>query len=84
MPACRELVHSNVIPGPFDRLPSGRYRFRPLFWPAAMFVRQNVKTLGAGEMWKILNRDHSGKKLLEQMREFLPIEDFQELSQFGS
>ena len=69
-----KLVNGNVIPpGPFDTDESGNYRHRPLFYLASMHVREHWKDHGQ-EMWAILNRDHHGKKLLEQMREFLPCE----------
>jgi hypothetical protein len=80
-----QIPHSNVIPpGPFDRTPSGKFRFRVLDWMAYMYVRENWKTLGAAQMWSMLNRDRNGKLYLRQMAEFLPIEAFRELSQFGS
>jgi hypothetical protein len=95
MPVCREaaenpfartkLVRGNVIPpGVVDRDSSGEYHFRVMEWMAYMFVRENWQSLGAAQMWSMLNRDRNGKLCLRQMAEFLPIEAFRELSQFGS
>ena len=80
-----QIPHSNVIPpGMFDRDAFGKYRFQVKDWFCYMYVRENWKTIGAAQMWKMLNRDGEGDLYLRQMAEFLPIEAFRELSQFGS
>src|SRR5208282_3872033 len=71
-----KLVRGTVIPpGCFDRDAAGEYRFKVKDWLAYMFVHQNWKSLGAAQMWSILNRDRNGKLYLHQMAEFLPVED---------
>ena len=39
-----------------------------------MYVRDNWKTLGAAQMWSVLNRDRNGKLYLRKMHEFLPTD----------
>jgi hypothetical protein len=75
-----KLVQGNVIPPTvFDKVtqPWGEaaYRFRVLEYLAYMYVRENWKTLGAAQMWSILNRDHEGKRYLEKMKDFLPPQE---------
>jgi hypothetical protein len=69
-----------IPPGLCDRDAQKHYRFRVLDWMACMFVHENWKTLGAAQMWSMLNRDRNGKLYLRQMAEFLPIEALCELS----
>lgn len=74
------LVRGAVIPpGLFDKnsTPWGaeKYRFRVLEWMAYMYVRDNWKTLGAAQMWSMLNRDRNGRLYLRKMKEFLPVEE---------
>jgi hypothetical protein len=75
------LQRGNVIPPSlFEKVtrPWGeeKYRFRVHEWMAYMWVLQNWKTVGAQQMWAMLNRDRHGKLYLENMKEFLPpVED---------
>jgi hypothetical protein len=75
-----KLMQGNQIPpGFFDKVPcpwgGEKYRFRVLEWMAYMYVRDNWQTLGAGQMWSMLNRDRHGKLYLEKMEDFLPVAD---------
>jgi hypothetical protein len=75
-----KLVQGYVIPpGLFEKvsLPWGgdKYRFRVCEWMAYMYVRDNWKTLGAAQMWSMLNRDRNGKLYMKKMKDFLPVED---------
>lgn len=71
-----KIVSANVIPpDAFARDASGAYRYGVKDWMAAMFVHHNWKTLGAAQMWSIVNRDRHGRRYLAQMKEFLPVEE---------
>jgi Replication initiation factor len=70
----RIVTGNTVPPGLFDRDSDGSYRFGVSEWCFYMYVRDNWRTLGAAQMWSMLNRDRNGKLYLRKMRDFLPVE----------
>jgi hypothetical protein len=68
------LMGARVPPGLFDRDASGCYRFAVTDWCFYMYVRENLKALGAPQMWSMLNRDRNGSRYFTKMRDFLPAE----------
>jgi hypothetical protein len=71
----RILTGNVVPPGLFDTTPSGNYRFSVRDWCAFMYIRENLKTLSAAQVWSMVNRDRQGARLFREMREFLPADD---------
>lgn len=69
------LSGNRIPPGLFDRTADGCYRFRVLDWCAFMFVNQNWNVIGASQMRQMLNRDRNGRRYLEKMTEFIPVDE---------
>jgi hypothetical protein len=71
----RIVTGNTVPPGLYDRDSSDSYRFSVPEYGFYMWVRENWKVLGAGQMWSMLNRDRHGRLYLNKMREFFPAEE---------
>jgi hypothetical protein len=71
----RLLFGVKVAPKFDARDARGNYRFPVIEWMAWMYVRDNLKSLGAAQIWSIVNRDRNGKRYFEKMKDFLPEDE---------